>query len=45
MDFVYVVALFHALSRLGEIVKVRSQSNRPKETQSLELIIKDIGES
>lgn len=45
MDFVYVVALVHALFRLGEVVKVRSQLNGPKETQSLERIIKEIGES
>ncbi len=45
MDFVYAVALVHALFRLGEVVEVRSQLNRPKETQSLERIIKDIRES
>jgi hypothetical protein len=42
MDTVYVMALFKALSNLGEVLRIRGDLRREQKSRSLEKIIKDI---
>jgi GT2 family glycosyltransferase len=41
-DTVYVIALFKALSNLGEVLRIRGDLGREQKSRSLEKIIKDI---
>jgi hypothetical protein len=42
MDTVYVIALFKALSNLGEVLRIRGDLKREQNSRSLEKIIQDI---